>query len=42
MGPRRGLVEAFESYRQALLASEDSFNHLEVVEVHPNCDTEAD
>jgi hypothetical protein len=41
-GPRRGLMEAFESYRQALLASEGRFNHLEVVEVHPSCNADAD
>ena len=28
-GPRRDLLDAFESYRQALLPSDGSFNHLE-------------
>ena len=32
-GPRRSLMEAFETYREALLASEVGFNHLEVAEV---------
>jgi hypothetical protein len=41
-GPRQGLPDAFESYRQALLASERSFNHLKVVEVHPNNTPDAD
>ncbi len=41
-GLRRGLPEAFESHRHALLASEGSFYHLEVVDVHPNCTPDAD
>jgi len=29
-GPRRGIMEAFEGYRQALLASESEYTHLDV------------
>lgn len=35
-------MEAFESYREALLASEGSFKYLKVVEVHPNCASDVD
>ena len=36
-GPRPGIMKAFEEYRQAVPASNGRFNHLEVVEVRPNC-----
>jgi hypothetical protein len=34
-------MEAFESYREALLASEGGVNYLEVVKVHPNYESNA-
>ncbi len=34
-GPRRGLTEAFDSYREALLR-ESGYSLLEVSEVYPN------